>query len=98
MNNSNVKLINSDKYQALPIINKSDDISFGALQYVESVIGALLQAKRADGPAWKAASKLLDVTVDQDKHVHLELKVHGIGLGQSGGPAITSLGIVKFEY
>jgi hypothetical protein len=95
--NKKPKTIDFDKDVILPIIKNQNDITFGALQYVDNVVGALLQAKRVDGPAWKSASKLVDVTVDTEGHVHLELKVHCIDVGHSGGP-VAKPDIVKFEY
>jgi hypothetical protein len=86
------------KNVVLPVVKSADNISFASLQYVEDVMGALLKTKRADGPAWKAASKLLDVTVDLESHVHLELKVHGIDLGKTGGSALSHPDFIKFEY
>jgi hypothetical protein len=75
---SNQMLINTDIEVNLPIIGKADDISFGSLQYVEEVLGALLKAKQFNGPAWASAKKLLDVSYTADGYVQFTLKVHGL--------------------
>ena len=85
----NQKLINTDIEINLPIIKSSKDISFGALQYVESVIEALLAAKKENGQAWVAGQRLLDVTVDRpSNNVTLTLKVHGIDTDHVNAPSI----------
>ena len=50
--------IDTDKNQILPIIKDQRDISFGALQYVESVISALLDAKETNGQGGDKNSKI----------------------------------------
>ena len=75
---NNQKLINTDIEISVPIINDSQDISFGSLCYVEDVINVLLACKVADGPTWKTANKMIDVGVGLDGLPFIKLKAHGI--------------------
>ena len=68
MSNKKSARIDFGKETILPIIKDQRDITFGTLQYVESVVGALLEAKKSNGPAWKTGSRLVDVTVTGNRH------------------------------